>query len=290
MDMMMTKNELGGIRARILDALKLAFEIHESLGQAGEELIAKNQFGDTALKVDIEIEKAIINYLKETDLNIQLISEEHGTTNVGGKPQFLAIMDGLDGSGVYKEKRSVGRYATMFGIFSGDNPKYQDYLVSGIAEHAAKKIYLAVRGQGSEIIEQNFSQKISTSGQKVLSEKTQIRVDEYFPLNIKIFSEPLRSLGYKTTHDKSSAIYYADVASGKADLALECTRKNNLEIAISYGLIQESGGAIVDIEGRDLGPMLYRQFGQDEQLPIITAATVDLAQDLIKFLKRNKNA
>ncbi|MEI6144257.1 MAG: hypothetical protein WCP91_01515, partial [Candidatus Berkelbacteria bacterium] len=236
------------------------------------------------------IEKTIIDFLKATNLNIKLISEEHGITKIGGKPEYLAIMDGLDGSGLYKNERCKGRYATMFGIFLGENPHYQDYLVCGIAEHAKKKIYLAVRGQGSELIENNTYAPIKTSGVIQLSKKTKIRVDDFFPTNSRVFSEPLKKSGYTTTYDKSSSIYYADVACGRADLALECTRKGNLEIAISYGLIHESDGVICDVSGHDLGPRLYLEFGQQAQLPIITAATAELAQDLIKFLENNTNS
>ncbi|MEI8061634.1 MAG: inositol monophosphatase family protein [Candidatus Berkelbacteria bacterium] len=282
--------KLEEIKQLVIEALNISFKIHDSLGESGEEVIEKNRFGDTALKVDIDIESAIIDYLKKSGLSLQVISEEHGTTEISSNPQFLAIMDGLDGSGLYKNERGKGRYATMFGIFLGENPHYQDYLVCGIAEHAKKKIYLAVRDLGSELIENKTSTPIKTSGITQLSKKTQIRVDDFFPTNSKIFSGPLKKSGYITTYDKSSAIYYADVASGKADLALECTRKGNLEIAISYGLIHESSGVIFDINGHDLGPKLYREFGQQTQLPIITAATDELAKDLMKFLEKNKGS
>lgn len=276
--------QLEQIENIVIKALQISFEIHDLLGKSGEEVIEKNQFGDTALKVDIEIENAIIDFLKTTNLNLQIISEEHGTINVGSKADYLVIMDGLDGSGVYKKARNKGRYATMFGIFDGSNPKYQDYLVCGIAEHRSKKIYLATRDKGARIIEKNVSKSIYSSKEKTISAETQIRVDDFFPLNTKVFSEPLKKHGYEHEYNGSSAIYYADVSSGQADLALECTRKNNLEIAIAYGLIHEAGGIMVNINGEDLGPKLYREFGQKEHLSVITSATAALAHDLIKLI------
>jgi fructose-1,6-bisphosphatase/inositol monophosphatase family enzyme len=43
-------------------------------------------------------------------------------------------------------------------------------------------------------------------------------------------------------------------------LALECTRKGNLEIAVAYGLIREAGGVMTTADGEDLGPKGYQTF------------------------------
>lgn len=71
-------------------------------------------------------------------------------------------------------------------------------------------------------------------------------------------------------------------------MALECTRKGNLEIAVAYGLETEAGAVIVDMKGEDIGDKRYLDFGQKEQLPIITASTQDLALRLIDHIKKQK--
>ena len=73
-----------------------------------------------------------------------------------------------------------------------------------------------------------------------------------------------------------------DLAEGKAELVLECTRKNNLEIAIAFGLINESGGIIMGINGESIIKKDYLSFGQDKYLPIISSCTKELGKDLIK--------
>ena len=107
------------IKTALITGLERAFVVHETLGQGGEETVEKNQFGDTALKADIECERAIIDYFREIGLSIRIISEEHGVTNLGEHPEYLGILDGLDGSSVYKRERGVGRYGTMFAVLKG---------------------------------------------------------------------------------------------------------------------------------------------------------------------------
>ena len=44
----------------------------------------------------------------------------------------------------------------------------------------------------------------------------------------------------------SSAIAYVDIATGEAHINLEYTRKDNLEIAVAYGLLKEAGAVLID--------------------------------------------
>ena len=270
-----------------LDSLHRALSVHDNLGETGEELVQKNQFGETALRVDIECEKAILDFLKEAGVPIRVISEEHGQVDITENPRYLGILDGLDGSNVYKKERGRARYGTMFGIFDTVNPSYQDYLTSGIMEHPTKRLFVALKNGGAFVIEGDKRTPIHSSGRTQLGPDTQIYIDEYFEINRNTFSNRLQSFKPKSRDFSagSSAVHYADVASGTADLALECTRKNNLEIAIAYGLETEAGAVMVDLDGVTIGDKKYLEFGQKEKIPIITAATKELADRLLERIK-----
>ena len=97
---------------------------------------------------------------------------------------------------------------------------------------------------------------------------------------------PLKN--FYLTNTDSSCVHYVDVASGMADLALECTRKGNLEFAVAYGLINESGGVMMSIDGEYFGDKKYLEFGQDKNIPTITASTKELALNLLEYLKNQK--
>jgi fructose-1,6-bisphosphatase/inositol monophosphatase family enzyme len=105
---------------------------------------------------------------------------------------------------------------------------------------------------------------------------------DYFQINREVFAKRLDGFALECT--RSSAVHYTDVARGTADAALECTRKQNLEIAVAYGLVTEAGGVMVTLDGASLGQKLYRAFSQDRHTPIITAATRELADDIIQHI------
>ncbi len=272
----------------VIQSLEKASAVHDGLGERGQEMVQKNQFGETALRADIECERAILDYLREMQIPIRVISEEHGQVDITDDPHYLGILDGLDGSNVYQSTHGAGRYGTMFGIFANLNPLYSDYTASGIMEHSSKKMFTAVKGDGAFVREGGMQTPMHASGRTELGADTNIYIDEAFDLNRETFSKKLQAWKPATREfsSGSSAIHYADVAAGTADLALECTRKNNLEIAIAYGLISEAGGAMIDIEGQPLGDKKYLEFGQTEKIPIITAATSELAQVLLAHIKK----
>lgn len=283
--MQQDNKEIKTIRKIVIESLQKSFDVHEVLGAQGEELVRKNQFGETSLRIDVECEEAIISFLREWGMSIRVVSEEHGIVEICDDPHFLGILDGLDGSGVYREQRGTGRYGTMFAIFDGVDPCYQNYMAGGIMEHSIGKMSVFSKGAGASVIDMGSGKTtpLKCSQKKPLDNQTMIYVDEYFEINKKTFSEKLR--GFHTDYLKSSAAYYADIASGAADLTLECTRKGNLEIAVAYGLIKESGGIMTDLAGKDIGNQKYFLFGQKENLPIITACTQELAIDLLKYIK-----
>lgn len=275
---------LEAIKRVVVTGLQRAYSVHESLGPQGTESIDTNRFRETALLVDIKAEKAVLDFLREINFPIRVISEEHGITNISENPRYLGILDGIDGSSVCKKEWGAGRYGTMFGIYNTVDPYYGEYLVGGVMEHSTRKLFVASRGEGAYVIQNGEIKQIRASGITTLDQqKTRIYVDEFHDVSRRVFAERLR--GFPLSVINASCVAYVDVAAGKAEMALECTRKGNLEIAAACALIMESGGVLVDIEGRSLLDRKYLEFGQNEQLPTIAAATQDLALALIAHVK-----
>jgi fructose-1,6-bisphosphatase/inositol monophosphatase family enzyme len=266
-----------------VDALQASYEMHEKLGKAGEELIQTNQFGDLAVLADIKCEEAVLGVLRERKLPIKVISEEHGLTQIGDEVQYTGILDGIDGSSVYKKARGEGRYGTMFAIFEGDAPTYGDYLVCGIMQHATGRMYVAEKGKGAYVMEEGAKQPLYTSAKTHLAGDVTLYVDESFEYNRRVFSSPLSEFHPK--YEGASSLYYAALAEGGADVVLECTRKGNLEIAVEYGLTCEAGGAVIDLDGQDIGSYRYSKFGQATKEGVISAATKKLALEVLKKIR-----
>jgi fructose-1,6-bisphosphatase/inositol monophosphatase family enzyme len=272
-----------------IKALEIAHKVHEELGDKGLEPVQKNPHGETSLVGDIEAEKAVIDTFKEANIPLRIISEEHGQVDLSDNPEFLAVLDGLDGTSVYKTARGKGRYGTMFGIFSNLNPSYEDYIFGGVMEHSSKKLYYAVKNKGGFLVEKGKQSPLKCSTKCSLDDSTRIYVDFEFDKgrNTTIIQDVYLSKlkGHNLLREKSSAIHYVDFAHDKSDLVLECTRKGNLEIAVAFVLVNEAGGVIVTIDGTSIGKKKYLTLGQDEYIPIISASTMELARELIKKIR-----
>jgi len=256
------------IQEIVLAALKDSHKVHQGFGPDASKKVQTNQFGQKALLADVELEVAVLTTVTTSGLPIRMVTEEHGTFTLG-IPRFTGILDGLDGSGNFPD----GRYCTMFAIYKGSDPTYNDYLVAGILEHNSGKLFYAVKGKGSFVIVGGETKPIKCSTVSKLRD-AKVCVDTAFDVCKKL------ATGLKYSDVKSSSAHYADVASGEADLLIECTRKGNLEIAVAFPLIKESGGVVETMDGRCIGPKKYFTFSQEKSdwyTPVITAANPQLA-------------
>lgn len=272
-----------------IDALMRAFDALKKLGPKGEERIEKNQFGETALRADIEAEQAVIEVLQQSGIPIVIDSEEHKFVRLSNRPQYYAVLDGVDGSVEYETTHGQGRYGTMFGIYQNEDPTYGDYLFQGIMEHATQSLYFSVKGKGAFVKTPKRIYQITTSGQKRFSQNTRVYFTEgdfdNFHVDKQPFLRVLEGVGFNRLG--SAAAHYADLASGRVDLVIEPTRKGNLEPAAAYGLIIEAGGVIGTIEGELLKDKKIKEFGQKESVPLIAASTPELFHAAIQqFLNR----
>lgn len=274
-------------------ALYQAKCVHDRLGKDGEAIVHKNQHGEQALRVDIEAEKAVIDLLEKYQFPVKIVSEEHGVLELGETHHYLALLDGLDGSIEYKRNRGIGRYGTMLGIFSGMNPCYHDYVFCGIMEHVSNTLYWTTKGTGSYCMNNGVT-PMHCSDQNVLDPvDTRIYIDEEYDAaknSTIIYDTFLSKLSaYHRLKQPSSAVHYVDLANGRVDAVLECTRKGNLEIGVAYGLVKEAGGVIKGIDGNEIGNERYFSYHQHDECPLISAASHKLADAIIDYITTGKS-
>jgi fructose-1,6-bisphosphatase/inositol monophosphatase family enzyme len=278
----------------VTSGLRAAFGIHEELGEEGVGAVQENRFGDTALVADVRCEAEVLSSLKGMDAHVLVLSEEHGQVDINSDNEsgidLLGVLDGLDGSSLYKVARGVGRYGTMFALFANVNPSYNEYLAAGIMEHSTRRLYLATPSQGlsvTDVVTGDVSCPSTRDTREVSSDLVMFtdnskvspedKLFDYFDQNDRVFAQPLGRLGVKALRTGSSAAYYAALAFGEADVVGEGTRKGNLELASAYAIVTAAGGVMQTLDGADLGPQRFRTFGQDEHVPILSAANAELA-------------
>lgn len=286
--------QLSRIKEIGVEGLINARKRHDELGVRGAQKIpSPNQFGETALVVDIECEKAVFEVLKNNKFPIRIISEEHGVTSITRRPSHLGVVDGIDGTANYPG----GRYATMLGIFSNTDPFYKDYLFSGLIEHQAGIIYYALPGEGTFSLNLQTSQlqRLQTSPKNDLVGITLYDASYYNQVSQDVFRGIPEQFNCQRV--TSSAIAYADIAMGLAHAKIEVTRKRNLEQMIAFGLIEQAGGVMITLDGNSIGSQRYQTFAQKENssslepnIPLITACSQEVALALRdRVLAQNPN-
>lgn len=285
--------DVGRIKDLGINALLRAHDVHNSLGERGLEQVSVNQFRNT-LRGDYETEQAVLGLLVENALPIVVYSEENGVVRIDEEQKFLGVLDGIDGTASYIEELGVGRYATMFGVFSGTDPKYRDYLFSGSLEHSTGRLFYAVKGGGAFVIQDGITTPINSSDQQILDpEATRIYADTYFDkaFKLSVIGDLVKKFpGFDIKSETSSAAHYDSLALGEAEAVIECTRKGNLEIATAYGLIAESGGEMVTLDGQSLGDQKFLEFGQEDHVPVIAAANVYIADRIVGHIDKTKSS
>lgn len=260
-------------------------------GTAQDE-IGLNQFGETVMRIDVVAENTILEHLSrytiKMNTGVHVISEEHGELDIGNNPELTAYVDGLDGSSKFRDTKGKARCGTMFALYKGIEPAFEDYLCGGVVDHLLGWIVLAVKGQGVLLAtgdgEAPF--RVEGSAKRALGADTKIYIDEgirNYPAFLgheqDYFYDPIKQ-SFETRYLGSSAVYFFDLATGAADVVLEYGRKNNLEHMTGYPLAVESGGVMEFFAGGALGPTTYKEYCQIEggYPAIIAASSSELAQ------------
>lgn len=321
------------LKAASITALQSAFEAYRYLlrRRIDRDEIGVNTFGDTVMKIDYECEEAVIdafrNLADEFNVGFSVVSEEHGAFVIGSNPAYTLFVDGFDGSSKYKQTGGTSRGGPMMAVYLGVNPRFDDYLVAGIADLHQNQMLVGARGQGVTLFAKGMQHMVHASGVQNLSHQTRIYIDEgvgiydpsffwavggsgamtlddktriyidegvqnypTFPDHRKgYFYEPFKK-SFETKYMGSSAVYFFDIASGQADLDLEYGRKENLEHWTGYGLIKEAGGVMEFVSGGSVAATRYRDYLQlNGGYPaVIIAATPELAAEARSFSNREQ--
>lgn len=275
------------------DAVQAAYDARVSLGEHATDKVRANQFGDIAMEADIQAEESMVRVLREAGVEARIEGEEVGTLSIElgkGTVSRLVVMDGLDGSSVYPKGDLCG---SMIAIFEADKePTYGNVSAAAISLDALGKAIIAGKNKGAFLIDLNdptaAAEAIATSQGDIRS--GDIFVDEvreglnpsdrlfgYFDGNRRVFGDRLRSEGFSPRRLGSSAAHYSLLALGQATVVGEATRKRNLEFPAAFRVVTEAGGAVVIAStGESLRGKNYYTFGQQEHIPVLTAANNDI--------------
>ncbi|MEK6914065.1 MAG: hypothetical protein AABW83_00285 [Nanoarchaeota archaeon] len=291
------------IFSEAINSLKLAYSIQRKLlkEKTIAELVTVGRGEDRATKGDWESEEVIIRYLKERNLLLRIIAEEHGTIDIVKNPEYLMVLDGIDGSSaLVKDPNS--KCGTIISIADNLNPIYNDFVFAGITEYASKKIFYGIKNNGVYVIENpgenELEKKLPKFNDKNFSENISVMVDCYkaeyaegITKGLSDFEEFMGKNFAKYLEGKvallggiSSAAMCIDLIYGNVDAVAQMVAKGVFEPPAMYLLTKELEGYATDFKGNSIEDKKWERVDMNLE-GVLFSSSKDISESLIRELR-----
>lgn len=208
----------------------------------GHVLVGKGASGSNTSKIDKFAEDAILAFLDDQEIDLNVLSEEAGFIDRGGTRTL--VVDPIDGTlnctkgipffsvslAIGKEKMSNCDFGLVKNLFTGDT-------------------YFARRGGGAEL-----------NGHRIAVSKLDMEDGIFILYNNKDSApetEDFRRIASRVRSFGAASLEMCMVAQGAAQaLYMNCTNFNRMirviDIAASCLILREAGGEVCDLEGNKL--------------------------------------
>ncbi len=121
--------------------------IIDNIEKRREKTGTTNQYGDQTLVLDLDTENLVMDVLGTADTDFAFLTEEQGLITGDRSPEYLAIIDPIDGS--VNLERGVPLCSVGIAVLPyGDIMTSDDIEVSVIASVFTDEVYVAERGHG----------------------------------------------------------------------------------------------------------------------------------------------
>lgn len=250
--------------------LDLCRSVAEAVKQAVSPLAGKGDEGD----LDAAAERAAFNTLRDSGVNMLLVSEESGVTFLGREPEYICVLDPLDGTfnaargiPVYAVSVAFSRYRKGAGL--GDMEyAYVENLYSG-------ESYEAVKGGGAK----------KDDGQLKPSEERDIEAGTFC---VYLYGSQLQELApalerlNKIRILGCASLELCLVAEGVYDGLMDlrgCLR--NVDIAAGKLIVEEAGGRVAGRRGDALDTGIEKV----NTLSLVVGGNDYILQELTRLLE-----
>ncbi len=232
-------------------ALNVYEKVHPLIGtEEALEKFERGAGGDVSMDIDIVAEKAIIETIERSNIDLLLISEEIGEKFIGDKDeaiknQYKLIVDPIDGSN--NAVRGIPFSSISIALAVGN--KISDIEKAVIIDLTTKDLYWAERGQGAFL-----------NGNKIfVSERHKRELIFEIDYRLRNLNKTLdkykRIIGksYRIRTMGSCALSLCLVAKGSMDAFINFKEIIRLvDAAAGILIVKEAGGKVFTFEGKDL--------------------------------------
>lgn len=211
----------------------------------------KGAGGDISMNIDIIAERAIVETLKSSNVNLLLISEELGEMYIGDKEkakenQSVLIVDPLDGSN--NAARGVPYCSVSIAYAKGSN--INDINKAVILDLNTKDTFWADKGKGAFL-----------NDTKIHVSELDISQKCFFELNLPMKNlmkylqdmTPIIKRFYRIRILGSSALTLCQVARGSMEVFINLRKTNRLvDVAAGLLILKEAGGKFFSLDGTEI--------------------------------------
>ncbi|MHA1146665.1 MAG: inositol monophosphatase family protein [Promethearchaeota archaeon] len=250
----------------------------------GAQMLNEGAGGDISMKIDVVAERTVIEFLKNNNANLLLISEEIGELIIGDenkakKSRKKIIIDPIDGS--TNSVRGIPFSCISIAYAEGDTLK--DIKMGVVLDLNTSDIYWAEKGNGAFMNDE----KITVSP---IGSKDQILFEVDFDLDyiVESFSQVKSLLDkiYRIRVMGSIAMSCCLLAKGALDGMIDLRKGTRIiDIAAGSLILKEAGGRIFSKSGDNLYDITL---SIDAKIPFV-ASNANLEEFIKEELKKIYN-
>ena len=226
---------------------KIAEEVHKRYHELpidydGHVLVGKGASGQSTSKIDKFAEDAILEYLDDQDIKLNVLSEEAGFIDRGG--DRVLVVDPIDGT--LNCTRGIPIFSVSLAI---GKENLSDIDIGLVRNLYTGDTYFARRGGGAELNDH----RISVSKY----DRDDAMFIMFDGLDSAKASNKVKLLAHRVRSFGCASLEMCMVAQGAAQAHyMNCTNFNRMirviDIAASCLILREAGGEVVDLEGNKL--------------------------------------
>ena len=208
----------------------------------GEEFTSELKDDDSPItKADLQSNEIIKRILSSSGLPI--LSEEDEDDKSRLNHERIWIVDPLDGTSDFVNR--TGEFTIMIGLVERKKP-----ILGLICRPTTNSLFLAQKGSGAYVLENNSWQKLAVSKKSDLRKCKAVGSRFHLSEEEKKF---FKTLGVSSFESRGSSLKVAEICMGLADLYLTSSSKiKQWDTCASYCLVTEAGGRITDMRGNEL--------------------------------------
>ncbi|MHA2076171.1 MAG: inositol monophosphatase family protein [Candidatus Thorarchaeota archaeon] len=247
--------------------------ILENLESAAELTGAVNPYGDKTLLLDVKAEDAIISVLLSSGIEFAILSEEKGLLKSTKNPEYMALVDPIDGSANLERGIPLVSIGISLVPFS-DGMTSDDAEVSVIDSVFTDETYVAVKGKGVTMNGKGVSvRKPVELAKAIISYDTKRTWDEQF---VRRSLNTIQAV-HDTRRSASNLLDLCWTAAGFLDGMVDL--RNMLPIIHLCGthMVLEAGGYVLDKSGSRFSSPLK----PETMMNFVAASNETLARDIL---------